>query len=544
MATYLKKALPEEATLQSVLTTTAVGDEQRRELSSEWAQAEAADELDDEEAEYTIIEDELYSLRQPYAGASPYPRLMAPASLQPRLLREAHEETGHRGLFSLLRRLQAFAVWKGMKGAAKRFLRSCPHCQGNRRNPVATRPQHTDTPTRPFEKVGIDMTGPFLPSLKGNKYLLNVVDHLTGWAECFPVPDKKATTVWTTLEKELFPRHGHPTILVTDSGAEFANQIFREGCRKLHIQHRQATPYHPQTNGVVERFHRTLKECLRKLVNNTTATWEDQLARALWAYRISDSQARGSSPFALLYGREPDRHDVINPDGEPHAAQRFAYEKMEEAKSKRIEKSRGQGLACRQLEIGDMMTISAPEPVTLAHLRDHAYRVVELRGKVVSYTKPLSNQPHKIWRVHIDRVQRVPEDITWDDVRPRPHRSRHGPDVRTLTGPTITPPVITLPPRDALSQPPPQPQKKRRRRRARYQLQAKRARCRDSSETSGEEGPTPAPAERATPAPPQSAATPYQGPITRSRDLTEPPIRRLNGSPPSPPNQRGCSSRV
>jgi hypothetical protein len=258
-------------------------------------------------------------------------------------------------------------------------------------------------------------------------------------------------------------------------------------------------------------------------VNNTTATWEDQLARALWAYRISDSQARGSSPFALLYGREPDRHDVIHPDGEPHAAQRFAYEKMEEAKSKRIEKSRGQGLACRQLEIGDMMTISAPEPVTLAHLRDHAYRVVELRGKVVSYTKPLSNQPHKIWRVHIDRVQRVPEDITWDDVRPRPHRSRHGPDVRTLTGPTITPPVITLPPRDALSQPLPQPQKKRRRRRARYQLQAKRARCRDSSETSGEEGPTPAPAERATPAPPQSAATPYQGPITRSRGLTEPP---------------------
>ena len=292
----------------------------------------------------------------------------------------------------------------------------------------------------------------------------------------------------------------------------------------------------PQANGVVERFHRTLKESLRKLVNNSTATWEDQLAKALWAYRISDSQARGSSPFALLYGREPDRSDVIEPQTEPHAAQRFAYEKLEEAKRKRMEKSKGQTVACREMEVGDMVTIGAPEPVTLAHLRDHAYRVVELRGKVVSYTKPLSSQPHKVWRIHVDRVQRVPEDISWDDVRPRPHRSRQGPDVRTLPGRLIAPPEIAVPPRDAVTPPqhpvtPPRPPIKRRRRRARYQTQAKQARCQETTDTEPsetEEMPQD-PARRATPAPPQSATAPYQGPVTRSRGREPQPPEQADG---------------
>lgn len=78
------------------------------------------------------------------------------------------------------------------------------------------------------------------------------------------------------------------------------------------------------------------------------------------------------------------------------------------------------------------MTINAPEPITLSHLRDHALRVVEIRGKVIAYTRPFSKQPTKIRRTHIDRLQRVPAEMSWDDVAPRPHRSRSGPDVRTL----------------------------------------------------------------------------------------------------------------
>jgi len=566
-------AAAEVATLQTTLLNASVGEQQRQEYSNEWAQAEAADDLDDDGAEFVILEGELYSLRQPYQGAPHYPRLLAPPSIQLRLLQEAHEETGHRGLFSLLRRLQAFAVWKGMRSDAKRLIRNCPHCQGNRRNPMATRPQHTETPQHPFERVGVDITGPFLPSPAGNKYLLNAVDHLTGWAECFPLPDKRAVTVWSTLERELFPRHGHPRIIITDQGMEFSNAIFKNGCNRLCIEHRRTTPYHPQANGVVERFHRTLKDCLRKLLNNNTAQWETELPRALWAYRISDSQSRGSSPFALLYGREPDRTDVLDLPGEPHASQRYAIQKMEEAKLRRQEKSRHLPLSSRNINVGDMITIDAPEAITLAHLRNHAFRVVEVRGKVVAYVKPFSSQPNQVHRIHIDRVRSAPAEISWDDIRPRPLRSRSGPDVRTLTAA----PPLTMPPVQPICGPADQGQAtpreqqptdqshemsmqrlvnrrkvtsapgpanagtrpkavERRRQRGQSQCCAKRQRCSDSSDsemtsdTDSQRGASSNPLQPA--AATNDTGIVYQGPVTRSRSRPDQAIDPLERSKP------------
>lgn len=435
----------EVASIQTVLHTANSGKEQQRIYPDQWTMAETSDELDQEEAEYVLLGGELYSLLLPYQGASPYPRLLVPPSLQPDLLRKGHEETGHRGQFSLLRRLQAFTVWPGMRNDVQRYIASCPHCAGNRRNPLKTKPCITETPSRPFERIGVDLTGPFLPSFKGNKYLMNVVDHLTGWAESYPIRDKKATTVWQTLLQEFFPRHGHPDILITDQGTEFNNHIFDEGLRCLRIDHKRTTPYHPQTNGVVERFNRTLKDTLRKLVNNNTAAWEEQLGHALWAYRISDSKARGSSPFFLLYGREPGRYDLTGASDGRHDtmlhARRFAIRMQNEAKERRQEDSRGQALCERQIEVGDMVTINAPEPITLAHLRRHALRVVETRGKVIGYVQTSGADQTKIYRAHIDRLRVAPADITWDDIQARQNRSRHGPDTRTLQAPLALPPL-------------------------------------------------------------------------------------------------------
>ena len=428
----------EVASIQETLHAANVGHQQKEVYPDEWTMAETSEELE-EEADYIIMGNELYSLRLPYEGATPYPRLLAPPSLQPKLLQEGHLETGHRGQHSLLRRLQAFTVWPGMRDDVKNYIRSCPHCQGNRRNPLKTRPDITDTPHRPFERIGIDLTGPFLPSFKGNKYLLNAVDHLTGWAECYPIPDKRAITIWTTLKTELFPRHGHPRTVITDMGLEFNNSIMTEGLRSLNIEHKRTTPYHPQTNGVVERFHRTLKDSIRKLVNNQTARWEEELGQALWAYRVSDSKARGSSPFYLLYGREPDRPDIEPTEDTRHAtmvrAWRFSNQQQEAAKQRRQEMSHGQPLVDRRIAVGDMITVDAPEAITLAHLRDHAFRVVEVRGKVIGYVPVSGPHQNKIKRVHIDRVQVAPPNISWDDIKTRPRRNRSDQDVRTLTLP-------------------------------------------------------------------------------------------------------------
>ena len=72
---------------------------------------------------------------------------------------------------------------------------------------------------------------------------------------------------------------------------------------QLGIQHRRTTSYHPQTNGAIERFHRTLKEMLGRNINNDLPSWEDHLPQVLQCYRNAVSGPRGESPAYLLYGR-------------------------------------------------------------------------------------------------------------------------------------------------------------------------------------------------------------------------------------------------
>jgi len=427
---------PSVATIQEALTSPTLVEQQRRAFPVEWARAET-----EEDEDFSLLDGELYSLRLPYQGAAPYPRLMVPPEMRPRLLSEAHTETAHRGRHAFLRRLQAFAVWPGMSQDVKSHILACAHCQGNQRRHRQTVPQITDTPQRPFEKIGLDLTGPFLPSSKGNRYLLCAVDHHTGWAEAVPIPDKRAVTVWNALMTEVFTRFAHPRTIITDNGLEWINRVFMDGCRALHIQHLRTTPVHPQSNGVVERFNRTLKDTLRKLMNNQTSRWEDHLAAALWSYRISASEARGSSPFELLYGYPPDVPDIDDPDGrfEHLARARYvAIQQQAKMKQQRHDRSRLLPLAQRHVQCHDCITIDQPEPVTLSHLRDHGYRVVSVRGKVIGYVPITASRTERPKHVHIDRVRVVP-NVDWRAINPRPRRSRDGPDVRAAEPPPPPP---------------------------------------------------------------------------------------------------------
>jgi transposase InsO family protein len=393
--------------VQNLLETSSVGKEQKQEFPREWEEAET-----DESDEYIIENGELFSLKLPYMGALNHPRLLAPASIRSKLITETHTELGHRGRFAMLRHLQNFAVWPQMGKDIKTFLSKCPHCQGNRRNTRGTAPEVTDTPSRPFQRIGTDLTGPFIPSPAGNKYMLAVIDHLTGWAEVYPIPDKRSETVWKKLNSEFFPRFGFPEVLISDQGQEYNSNAFRDGLRLLGINHKRTTPGHPETNGLAERFHRTLKETLRKLCNNRSSQWEEQLGNALWAYRASEMETRGSSPYYLLFGQIPNgpssqiqnetRFDTLA------RAQRHCYDLQEKAKQYR--QSHSTLPHNRAVAIGDMITINCAEPVTLSHLRDHSFRVVSVRGKVIGYVPVNTDRPGRVRYINVNRVRVVPDD--------------------------------------------------------------------------------------------------------------------------------------
>ncbi|UYV82242.1 K02A2.6-like [Cordylochernes scorpioides] len=119
----------------------------------------------------------------------------------------------------------------------------------------------------PFERIAIDVAGPFPKSDLGNKYILIIMDYFTKWPVAVPIPDQEASTVSEALLQDWVCIFGVPRILHSDQGRNFESNIFQELCRRLGIEKTRTTPLHTQSDGMVERFNRTLTQHLTMFVN-------------------------------------------------------------------------------------------------------------------------------------------------------------------------------------------------------------------------------------------------------------------------------------
>ncbi|XP_055944570.1 uncharacterized protein YagA-like [Argiope bruennichi] len=113
-----------------------------------------------------------------------------------------------------------------------------------------------------FEHVHLDLVGPLPPS-QGNYYCLTMIDRFTRWPEAVPIPDMTAQTVAQKFFKHWIARFGCPVRITTDQGRQFESDLFRALSQLLGIKRIRSSPYHPQANGLIEEFHRPLKEALR-----------------------------------------------------------------------------------------------------------------------------------------------------------------------------------------------------------------------------------------------------------------------------------------
>ena len=117
----------------------------------------------------------------------------------------------------------------------------------------------------PFERIGIDFVGPLPRTRKGNKYILVATDYLTKWPEAKAMKEATAKVTVEFIYKGIICRHGCPKIILSDRGTHFNNEMVNELCKKFEIKHKLSSPYHPQTNGLVKRFNRTLCKSLAKV---------------------------------------------------------------------------------------------------------------------------------------------------------------------------------------------------------------------------------------------------------------------------------------
>ena len=149
----------------------------------------------------------------------------------------------------------------------------------------------------------MDIVGPLPRSSSGKRFILVVCNYATRYPEAIPLRTIDANRIASELVK-LFARVGVPEEILTDQGTNFTSQLLQEIYRLLRIKPIRTTPYHPQTDGLVERFNHTLKSMLRKTASTEGKNWDELLPYLLFAYREVPQASTGFSPFELLYGRQ------------------------------------------------------------------------------------------------------------------------------------------------------------------------------------------------------------------------------------------------
>lgn len=234
-------------------------------------------------------------------------QVIVPKKLRNEVMRVAHDipMSAHAGVRRTKERLLNDFYWPGLIGDVQRYCASCDACQRCiGRNSVRKAPlQKMPLIETPFHRVGVDIIGPISPeSSSGKKYILTVIDYATRYAEATALRDVRSETVAEALW-EIWSRVGIPNQVLTDRGSQFVSGTMQEVNRLLSIKGITTTPYHAQTNGLVERFNGTLQAMLRKLCLDQPTEWDRLLPAILFAYREAPQESLKFSPFELLYGR-------------------------------------------------------------------------------------------------------------------------------------------------------------------------------------------------------------------------------------------------
>ena len=151
------------------------------------------------------------------------------------VLVEAHDKLGHQGNSHTYCLIKRQYYWKGMNKDIAKYIANCVLCRHEKAKVQQYPLQMTEIPDRPFDKIAIDLVTECETSTSGNKHILMITDHLTGWPEAFPITDKSADTIVSTFINEYLPAHMCPWYILSNNGTEFKNTLMNQVLQQLGI---------------------------------------------------------------------------------------------------------------------------------------------------------------------------------------------------------------------------------------------------------------------------------------------------------------------
>lgn len=307
--------------------------------------------------------------------------VLVPKHLMQLVLQRYHSSpaAGHFDADRTRKRLENKYFWYGLPTDVSSFCSSCDTCSqvkssGGCHSTVGTIPK-----PGPFEFVCVDIVGP-MPVCRGYKFILTMEDSFTRWVEAVPLSSISSEAVAAAFLKNWVYRFGPPVTLHSDRGTQFISSTFLELSKLLGIERTTTTPYHPQGNGMIERFHRSFLERLRSSPNSSD--WVSNLEPSLFAYRTAFHRSVGTTPFNLTYGFTPSlptdwpqKFSSASPSSFVHSLRSY-WNSIVTSEGK-------QGKCSHRIQVNDHVLVRKPTTTKLEHPWYPPARVIRILGPTV-----------------------------------------------------------------------------------------------------------------------------------------------------------------
>ena len=305
----------------------------------------------------------------------------------------AHDYSGHNGFRRTYNALKRQYYWPGMRKHILKHCKSCHQCSLQNQGPGELEFGHFNVPSVPMEFICMDLVGPITPQTsKGNKYMLTVIDMLTGYTIAVAIPDKRAETVCQAYRDHVYCVFGGSSRILTDNGTEFRSKEMKQICSELEIKQVFSPVYTPQANGRLEGWHRFLKSCIAKHIRGTDVEWDDLIPLAVSSYNFFPCQSSKESPFVLMFGRDPITPiaKLLEPKlrfyGEKGVSLRMdTLRKLYTVAAENIRRAREkhprQDTAAPRFQVNDLVLVKDPDSAVFEPRYLPNYRIIAIHGK-------------------------------------------------------------------------------------------------------------------------------------------------------------------
>ena len=307
-------------------------------------------------------------------------RVVISKKFQKRVLQELHEV--HFGIARTKAIARGYMWWPELNRQIEEMTKNCVHCQKVKNAPPVAPLHPWNWPSVPWQRIHIDFAGPF----QGQTFFIVVNSH-SKWPEV--VAMKKTTAEATICElRRLFSCYGPPEQVVSDNGPQFVSEEFKVFLKSNGVKHIRCSPYHPSSNGAVERFVQTFKKAM---LAQKPECFQQRLMAFLLTYRITPHSITNVAPCTLfMKGELQTRFDIMRPDISGKVTSKQAQQKL----------YHDQHSAGRELFIGQRVMV-----------RNFRAGDKWVPGTIMERTGPLSYLVQvtggQMWKRHIDQLRQM-----------------------------------------------------------------------------------------------------------------------------------------